>query len=587
MMFELVGGMKVHRPEGFTPNGTLPRTPLRSTYESVAPAVNKMLGALREQKLAFLIPLDIAQLYVPELHLCKAYWCPKKSKASGRPLGNLSYVDGTPLNTDETAEAATKHYGKILHPTIDDIAVMIHLFWEKAKQRDPHLLWTNLRLWKMDLKGAYTLLSYRPEDVGLFGMLLTGDLVYLQIAGIFGWAGTPAAFQVVTRAISWEMKHTLRSSTLMYVDDIIGVCFADEVDTDLATTREICTSLLGSGAVADDKTEKGVRLDIIGYTVDLGSKRVSIAKKNHLTALNGFIGTDVHKRLNLRTAQRLASWGTRYGKICRVMRPFCGALNGLTWGRKDPLALFSLTAQATVAIQCWRAMLCLVRYREAEFTRTIESFLPTTPILIAKFDASLSGAGLIWYAIEDGAEVARGFSAVDLTFLDFGIDSSFQNLSEFVGAILAVMGQIVLGRSTQSLALRGDSVTALTWSITERVRGSIVSNASIVWTLLCVAADINVQQIGHRAGVDIKKCDQLSRRGDHSDMTIEDEARIMGMRGTDLVDVNGDESMMEVLRLCDPRRKLETEDEFVRFWSDVRKAITNFLHAHPTHPSHL
>lgn len=44
----------------------------------------------------------------------------------------------------------------------------------------------------------------------------------------------------------------------MYVDDIIGVCFADEVDTDLATTREICTSLLGSGAVADDKTEKGV-----------------------------------------------------------------------------------------------------------------------------------------------------------------------------------------------------------------------------------------------------------------------------------------------------------------------------------------
>lgn len=45
-MFELVWGMKVHRPGGFIPNGRLPRTPLRSTYESVAPAVNKMLGAL-------------------------------------------------------------------------------------------------------------------------------------------------------------------------------------------------------------------------------------------------------------------------------------------------------------------------------------------------------------------------------------------------------------------------------------------------------------------------------------------------------------------------------------------------------------
>ena len=202
----------------------------------------------------------------------------------------------------------------------------------------------------MDLKGAYTLLSFRPEDAGLFGMLLTGDLVYLQIAEIFGWAGTPAVFQVVTRAISWELRHALQSSTLMYVDDIIGVCFAEDVEKDLAKTREICTSLLGSGAVADDKTETGTRVDIIGYTVDLETKRVSIAKKNFRTALHGFIGTDVTKRHNLRTAQRLASWGTRYGKICRVMRPFCGALNAQTWGRKDPHALFNLTSTAKVAI---------------------------------------------------------------------------------------------------------------------------------------------------------------------------------------------------------------------------------------------
>jgi hypothetical protein len=107
-------------------------------------------------------------------------------------------------------------------------------------------------------------------------MLLIDDLVYLRIAGIFGWAGTPAAFQVVTRAISWEMKHALRSSTL-YVDDINGVCFTTEVDEDLAATRRICTSLLGPGAVANEKTETGRRLDIIGYAVDLDNRRVSIS----------------------------------------------------------------------------------------------------------------------------------------------------------------------------------------------------------------------------------------------------------------------------------------------------------------------
>jgi hypothetical protein len=583
LLFELVGGMKVHRPEGFTPNGSLPRTDLRSAYEAVAPAVNKMLGAVVEQKLAFLLPLRVAQQYVPELHLCKAHWCTKKGKASGRPLGDLSYVDGTPLNTDETADAATRHYGKIVHPTIDDIANMIYAFWTDAKSKNPELQWSDLRIWKMDLKGAYTLLSYRPEDVGLFGMLLTDDLVYLQIAGIFGWAGTPAAFQVVTRAISWEMKHALRSSTLMYVDDIIGVCFTHEVDEDLAATRRICTSLLGPGAVADDKTETGRRLDIIGYTVDLDNRRVSIAKKNFLAALHGFIGTDVKKRLNLRTAQRLASWGTRYGKICRVMRPFCGALNCLTWGRKDPYALFSLSAEATVAVQCWRAMLCLVRQQETEFTRTIESFVLTVPAVIAEFDSSLSGAGLIWYAVEDGAEVAKGVCAVDLTFLEFGTDSSFQNLSEFIGAIIAVMGQIALGLAGQSLALRGDSVTALTWSITERVRGSLVTNASMVWTLLCVAADIHVQQVIHIAGVDNDKCDRLSRRGSHSTVSVAEEAVKMGCGTVGTVEVNGEDSMMGVLRLCDPRRKMTTESEFVAFWSEVRGAIANFLHCH-AHP---
>jgi hypothetical protein len=130
-------------------------------------------------------------------------------------------------------------------------------------------------------------------------------------------------------------------------------------------------------------------------------------------------------------------------------------------------------------------MLCLVRQREVEFTGTIESFVPKTPVLKAEFDASLSRVSLIWYGVDNGAEVAIRVCAVDLNFLQFGTDSSSQNLSEFIGAILAVMGQIALGQSECYWALRGDSVTALTWSITERVRGILVTNASMVWTLLC------------------------------------------------------------------------------------------------------
>ena len=127
----------------------------------------------------------------------------------------------------------------------------------------------------MDLKGAHTLLSFHSEDVGLFGMLLTDNLVYLQLAGIFGWSGTPAAFQVVTRAIAWELRSRLKSRTVLYVDDIIGIGFEKDIADDLASTRSICTTLLGPDAVADDKTEVSRR-----YVIDLDTGRVLISKKN-------------------------------------------------------------------------------------------------------------------------------------------------------------------------------------------------------------------------------------------------------------------------------------------------------------------
>ena len=63
---------------------------------------------------------------------------------------------------------------------------MICDFWARAIALAPTADWTLLRIWKMDLKGAYTLLSFRPEDAGLFAMMLTDSTVYLQIAGIFG-----------------------------------------------------------------------------------------------------------------------------------------------------------------------------------------------------------------------------------------------------------------------------------------------------------------------------------------------------------------------------------------------------------------
>jgi hypothetical protein len=54
-----------------------------------------------------------------------------------------------------------------------------------------------------------------------------------QFVGIFGWNCTPAAFQVVTRAISFELWHLVKSRTLMYVDDVIGIGMASYIEEDI------------------------------------------------------------------------------------------------------------------------------------------------------------------------------------------------------------------------------------------------------------------------------------------------------------------------------------------------------------------
>ena len=224
LLCDLADGMRIPLPTGFTLNEKEPTAKLRGAYMNVHQAVNRLSGDLVNRRLAFLLPKTLAIDFIPNLHLCAAHWTPKKGKARGRPIGDLSHVSGTPLNTDE-------------------------------KQ---------LRLWKMNLRGAYQLISFRPPDAGLFGIELTGDLIYLQIAGIFGWSSIPAAFQVITRAIQWELKHLLDSLILMYVDDIIGMYFAKDIASDLGITRNVCMRLLGPTAVADDKTETGTNVDILG-----------------------------------------------------------------------------------------------------------------------------------------------------------------------------------------------------------------------------------------------------------------------------------------------------------------------------------
>ena len=572
LLMDLSIGMRVSIPESFKPNGRSELTPLRSTYVTVHSAVNKLMGELIIKGLAFILPKSLAIQHIPNLHFAKAHWAPKAGKPSGRAIGDLTFVDGTPLNTDSAKAHTENFYGSINHPQIKDMIKMIIAFYNAARAKNPNVKWSDLRLWKVDLKGAYTLLSFRPDDVGLFAVEVTEEQVFLQFCGIFGWTGTPAAFQVVSRALTHELNQSLTSAVAVYVDDMCGVCLSWDLDDDLVLCKSICRNLLGPDSVAEDKTESGTRLDFIGYSVDLTHQIVSIARKNFLRTLHGFLSIDLQGTINLPTAQKLASWSSRYSLICNVMSPFSSALYRMTCGRNNPHSLFAIPEDAKTAIRLWRATLFLLDYDENQFSRKFVSFDEHPCEYIIEFDASLSGVGILWYKRENNREICLGGDAVDLSCLTFQSDSSNQNVAEFMGALLGVIGLVKLGVRNVDIELRGDSVTALSWAKSNVPKGQRSMNSATIFTMFCIALSVDVKVTCHISGEDNYKCDKLSRLKE-SGNTVASVMSDIGLQGVETLDLESDPAVKTLVHCCDPNTTFTCEGDFAVFWNTVRDAI--------------
>jgi hypothetical protein len=537
--------------------------------------VNRLLYTnFYEKGLAILIPY--AELSRGRdrnrIHLSPLSWAPKFGTPKGRPIGDCSDGGdgGTSLNSKYTKDACDAAWGVIRHPTIRDIANMVDLY--TSAPRDHEDPGDGVVIWKMDLKGAYTLLSFRTQDVPLLGMELTSELVMFFLCGIFGWTGTPACFQVITRAISFELNRILCGKALMYVDDIFGVCRARDLTHDMTATERICTSLLGSDAVEKTKSESGLRLSVIGYEIDLTTRIVTVARRNVLKALYGFFCTDVDAPITVKVLQKLASYASRYGEICRYMKPFVRALYAAYTGRRTKEA-FTVTPTARISILVFRVLLSLTTVFETKFSRDLSSFQDRPPRWVVEFDASLTGIGLLWYyrSNSESPEVLLGGRSLDIGSLGFGSDASYQNTAEFIAATLGIRGlSAFLWTPDESVELRGDSITALTWGRKRGVRSPLATNASVLFALQCLAMKVDIGTVTHIPAEENWRADKLSRGVTIEGLSKMDESIRIDDLGT--VDLKADRA----LALCDPSfDSFSSVEVFNEFWKKVRALVAD------------
>jgi hypothetical protein len=562
-------GMPILLRPGFEANGTGRLPPLRKTYTAVKSAVNRLLVEnFHNLGLAFILSKKTA-LEIKGIHFSPLHWTEKQGKRQGRPIGDCS--DGgneegnEPLNSDHTKEQSDLLWGIIKHPSIDDAAKMILNYYQKAKEEDPTTDWGDIVIMKKDLKGAFTLMFYEASGVSKLAMEMTGDRVIIFICGIFGWTGTPAAFQVINRALVHEIRHAIKGDIIMYSDDILIVTQKKHLEHDSSITDQTCTNLMGPDSIETTKSEAGRILSFIGYDIDLDMELITISERNVLRTMYGFLTVDFDKSIKVKTMQMLASRASRYSKINIYMKPFVMVLYAEYAGKGDHVS-FSISLRAKRVIRLFRVLLGLTAVNRAKFSRPMSSYGSEIADITIEFDASLSGIGLLYYENQNGREVLIGGGAIDITLLNFGSDASYQNTAEFIAAILGIRGLAKLNLKPRKINLRGDSITALTWAESGKFKGDLVGNAAVIFILQGIYSNVTVDRVIHLPAEDNWRADYLSRGGTIDNLIEQDR----DMKFPQIVDLNGD----EVIALCDPNRPTSSEKEFNSFWDITRRVLT-------------
>jgi hypothetical protein len=467
-------------------------------------------------------------------------------------------------------------YGGITHPTIVDVVLMILDTIDKVQLRDPSVQIEELYFWKVDISGAFTWLDFLPSDVHCMAQEMTGDRVFLSLVGVFGASILPFAFNVISKAFHYEVKKTTRGGADIYSDDGFGCCLLRDLEWEMERASSIFENMIGENCIKKSKNESGRIVNVIGWKINLDLMVVSIADKNLMKAMLVFFSVDLQKEITLVQVQRIASYGSHYVMILEVMNPFLACIHRLMTGKAGWHGTFPITRETAWAIKIWRAVFYLLVVDEKHYGRPMASFRPRPPDYTVETDASLGGVGIILYKKVDSLDTCVGGSAVSIREFGFGTDSGFQNTVEYIGTVLGILALVKIGVRDVDVLIRGDSTTALAWVTEGRIKGPEAINAAVVVTALYIRFGIRPRYSDFLAGLDNHKADLLSRI-EEKGITVEQAMNQNGQGSAPIINLRDSPGSDMLIRMCDPKVKVDEEEEFTKLWQTVREAMESIV----------
>ena len=535
--------------------------------------INKLCFDQWRNGQAIILPLDI--LLDPKvanqtrISLSGKYgWVPKVGAKEGRPTNNYSYDNKRLglINTSYVRESVKQFYGNIELAQLDELMLMIINQLELAGGN-----WEDIAIWKMDLKGAFALLNFKTDEIGLLTMNLTENLSFISLVGNFGLSQYPYVFGIISRVLCRAINKEITGQMKIFVDDFMGACLKCNLKFDMEKAQEIAERLLGKFAISNKKTKSERVMDWIGWKVNLENQTVSIADHNLHKTLYGFFKLEEFQQITVKEIQRLASWASRYSLICRYMKPFTHFLYQSIQGRTQLQSLIVIDGSLWLVIQLWQVFLVMSKLRPEKYAKSILSFkIPNQASLWLSYDASLEGVGFIIRNCDPQISINQFIGVVSAVSLDtpyiLNGDSGFQNTMEFISILMGLYHIKCLGFTNTAIKLVGDNTSSLHWCDQERFRGGRSNGAAIAY--ICQVMNCGNEVIGteYLEGKRNIHCDLLSRKK---------RPKSLGYPAEVCHPVHRDPKVHSILNLINPTLEHMNSDSITVLWTALHEIFSS------------
>lgn len=564
-----VNGMRISLEAGFIPRSK--PNELRKKYLATGGAVDKLIHEQYLKGTLLIIPTEDA-MKIPGIHFSDQSWAAKKESDSGRVIGDLSFggngcnVNGSTKEGREEIRAKIVGWWTAIElPTLERIM-------EKVLGAQRRYGRGRVVLYKCDVKAAFNLLFFFPPCARLVVFALWMGLTVLHMVGNFGWTGTPHAWGVLMRILLVIAREKIGECFLeIFVDDFMGATDIDRVDFEMGEVTGAITGLLGPAAEAPKKNEKGRKLDLIGWTVDLDTEVVTMSRRNLLKALVAFFSIDEKGGVTLGQIEVAASLAIRYAAINRGMRVFTVSLFKDIQGYKGcRTARRHLSIHSRHDIVMWRSFLVYVGVDSTKYARSFNSFRSRGEATVfIEYDGSLEGLGIgvsrTREGQTDGKMELHGFASVFPMPYQTTDDSSYQNTQEFLAIIVGLLMCCREEWRGFTFSLAGDSVSTLSWAGHDRANSELARKASIAYSVVCVRLDATVGRTKFVRGKDNVVMDDLSRGVmDNHVLTLDQSKR---------VEVSAGSPIHRFVALMDPAVVLLTSSDHATLYRDLSSIV--------------